>query len=111
MESDPKTSTKGFGDLINTPIEEFLKVLYEHKKSWEKEGKFQEALDTVRRIEELRMQEDKRQRQELEDKLKNDKIMCEEAHQKEVQEFLYRWEKIIIPEFENERLLIELDTK
>ena len=68
MESEQKTSSKGFGDLINTPIEEFLKVLYEHKKSWEKEGKFQEALDTVKRIEELRMQEDKRQRQELEKK-------------------------------------------
>ena len=37
--------------------------------------------------------------------------MCEDAHQKEVQEFLHRWEKIIIPEFENERLLIELETK
>lgn len=38
-------------------------------------------------------------------------MLCEDAHQKEVQEFLHRWEKIIIPEFENERLLIELETK
>lgn len=44
-------------------------------------------------------------------KLKNDEIMWEDAHQREVQEFLHRWEKIIIPEFENERLLIELETK
>lgn len=28
-----------------------------------------------------------------------------------MEEFLYRWERVIIPEFENERLLMELDMK
>mmetsp|Transcript_4776 Transcript_4776/g.4508 ORF Transcript_4776/g.4508 Transcript_4776/m.4508 type:complete len:110 (+) Transcript_4776:181-510(+) len=43
--------------------------------------------------------------------MKEDLEMCEDAHQKEVQEFLHRWEKVIIPEFENERLLIELEAQ
>jgi len=97
--------------IDSTPVEEFLKVLYEHKKSWEKDGKYQEAQDAVKRIQQLRDQETKRKKLELQGKLKSDEQMCESAHQKEIQEFLHRWEKIIIPEFENERLLIELETK
>lgn len=58
MESDGMPITMGIRDA-GAPIEEFLKVLYEHKKSCEKEGKFQEAEDAVNRIQELRLQEEK----------------------------------------------------
>lgn len=80
-------------------------------KSWEKVGKYKEAQDTVKRIEELRNQEDKRQRAQLEEQLKVEYQTCEEAHKKEVQAFFHRWEKIIIPEFEKESSQIEQELK
>lgn len=70
MDTDSLPITIPVGDAGIAPIEEFLKVLYEHKKSWEKEGKYQEAEDAVKRIQELRMQEEKRVKLEVQSKLK-----------------------------------------
>ena len=35
--------------------------------------------------------------------------VLESAHKDEIEQFLHKWEKIIIPEFENEQALMEIE--
>jgi len=66
MESRKSKSPNKHNDA---PIEEFLKVLYEHKKSALKEGKFDEAEQTMNRIKELMIEEEKRKKKEIKEKI------------------------------------------
>jgi len=86
-------------------------VLEEHRKLCEKEGKFHEAETARRRLKELRKLEDVRKRELLIQRHKSEMKALENAHKAEIKELINKWNNVIIPNFENEVTLLEIELK
>lgn len=91
--------------------DDFLQVLEEHRKICEKEGKFDEAQAARKRLRELRIVNENRKREVVLKKHGSEMEALEQVHLQEVKELLSKWNNIIIPNFENEASLIELELK
>lgn len=83
----------------------------EHRKICEKEGKFDEANAARKRLRELRIVNENRKRETLLKKHQQEMQALEQVHLLEVKEMLSKWNNIILPNFENEASLIELELK
>ena len=90
---------------------DFLQVLEEHRKICEKEGKLDEALAARKRLKELRIVNENRKREVLINNHQIEMEALEKAHLAEIKELLSKWNNIIIPNFENEASLLELELK
>lgn len=88
-----------------------MQVLEEHRKICEREGKFNEAEVARKRLKELRKLEDIRKRDELIVKHRTEMKALENAHKSEIKELINKWNHIIMPNFENEASLLELELK
>ena len=77
----------------------------------EREGKLDEAEQAKKRLKELRKIEEQHKRELLESTHKKEMKALENAHKQEVKEMLNKWNSIIMPNFENEASLIELELK
>ncbi len=91
--------------------EDFLQVLEEHRKLCEREGKFHEAQTARKRLKELRRLEEQRKRENLVQRHQAEMRALEAAHKAETKELLNKWNNVIIPNFENEVALIEIELK
>ena len=91
--------------------DDFLQVLEEHRKICEKEGKLDEASAARKRLKELRIINENRKRDELVNKHAIEMEALEKAHLQEIKELLAKWNNIILPNFENEASLLELELK
>ena len=83
----------------------------EHRKICEKGGKLNEAMAARKRLRELKIVNENRKREMLITSHQNDMSSLENAHIVEVKELLAKWNNIIIPNFENEASLLELELK
>lgn len=83
----------------------------EHRKICEKGGKLNEAMAARKRLRELKIVNENRKREMLITSHQNDMANLENAHIVEVKELLAKWNNIIIPNFENEASLLELELK
>lgn len=88
-----------------------MQVLEEHRKICEREGKFNEAEVARKRLKELRKLEDIRKRDELIMRHRTEMKALENAHKSEIKELINKWNHIIMPNFENESSLLELELK
>lgn len=91
--------------------DDFLQVLDEHRKICEKEGKLNEALAARKRLKELKIVNENRKREMLIQNHSHEMQSLERAHIEEIKELLSKWNNIIIPNFENEASLLELELK
>ena len=105
----PTTMEKNQQMLVVT--DDFLQVLDEHRKICEKEGKLDEALAARKRLKELRIVNENRKRETLVVQHQKEMQALENAHLAEVKELLQKWNNIIMPNFENESSLLELELK
>lgn len=80
-------------DIIEeTTVEDFLKILKEHRNSCEKDGKYIEAEVARNRIEELRLHERNRRLQTLRSQQIAEKLGLEEANLLEFEQFNAHWD-------------------
>ena len=86
-------------------------MLEEHRKICEKEGKLDEAQAARKRLKELKILNENRKRETLINIHKQEMQALENAHLAEIKELLAKWNNIIIPNFENEASLLELELK
>lgn len=86
-------------------------VMQEHRKLCEREGKFNEAQTARKRLKELRRLEEQRKRDNLVQRHQAEMKALEAAHKAETKELLNKWNSVIIPNFENEVALIEIELK
>ena len=86
-------------------------MLEEHRKICEKEGKLDEAQAARKRLKELKIINENRKRESLVNNHKQEMQALEDAHLAEIKELLAKWNNIIIPNFENEASLLELELK
>jgi hypothetical protein len=86
-------------------------VLEEHRKVCEKEGKLDEAAAARKRLKELKILNENRKRESLIGNHKSEMQALENAHLAEIKELLAKWNNIIIPNFENEASLLQLELK
>lgn len=86
-------------------------MLEEHRKICEKEGKLDEAQAARKRLKELKILNENRKRETLINNHKQEMQALENAHLAEIKELLAKWNNIIIPNFENEASLLELELK
>lgn len=98
-------------DPANFITDDFLQVLEEHRKICEKEGKLDEAQAARKRLKELKILNENRKRETLINNHKQEMQALENAHLAEIKELLAKWNNIIIPNFENEASLLELELK
>ena len=91
--------------------EDFLQVLEEHRRLCEREGKFEEAQTARKRLKELRKLEDRRKREVLQDRHRAEMRALENAHKAEIRELINKWNNVVIPNFENEAALLEIELK
>ena len=96
------------GDYIT---DDFLQVLDEHRKVCEREGKLNEAQAARKRLRELKIMKENRKRENLFRDHQAEMEALESAHMMEVKELLTKWNSIIMPNFENEAALLELELK
>lgn len=73
----------------------FAKILEEHRKNCEQEGKYVEAEIAKNRLEELKTHEDNRQKESMRARQIADKLGIEEAHKLEFEQFEGSWKKKI----------------
>lgn len=74
-------------------LQDFLEVLERHRQECEKTGKYEEAELAKTRLEQLRLHEENRRREELRSQQLAERLGVEEAHMKELQEFNEIWDK------------------
>ncbi|CAD7971086.1 unnamed protein product [Amoebophrya sp. A25] len=74
-------------------IQDFLEVLEKHRTECERLGKYEEAELAKTRLDQLRMHEENRRREELRSQQLAERLGVEEAHMKELQEFNEIWDK------------------
>ena len=86
-------------------------MLEEHRKVCEKEGKLNEAQAARKRLRELKIINENRKRDTLTNGHQTEMQALENAHLIEIKELLTKWNSIIIPNFENEAALLELELK
>lgn len=86
-------------------------VLDEHRKNCEREGKLDEAQQARKRLKELRILEEQKRRVDTDQKHSNEMVALEQAHKQELREMSNRWNNLIIPNFENEIALLEMELK
>jgi hypothetical protein len=91
--------------------EDFLQVLEEHRKVCEKEGRFMEAQTARKRLKELRRLEEQRKREQLILRHQAEMKALDNAHKAEIKELINKWNSVIIPNFENEAALLEIELK
>ncbi len=91
--------------------DDFLQVLDEHRKICEKEGKLDEAQAARKRLKELKIINENRKRELLVSNHQQEMQALENAHVAEIKELLAKWNNFIIPNFENEASLLELELK
>lgn len=115
MDPDTQIDELPEGDNgVNPPLvvtDDFLQVLEEHRKICEKEGKFDEAKAARKRLKELRIINENRKRDTLIKTHQSEMEALEKAHLQEIKELLAKWNNIIIPNYENEVSLLELELK
>lgn len=107
-----QASTEG-GDINGGEFitDDFLQVLEEHRKVCEREGKLDEAQAARKRLKELKIINENRKRDSLYQSHQAEMQALESAHMLEIKELLTKWNSIIIPNFENEAALLELELK
>jgi hypothetical protein len=91
--------------------DDFLQVLEEHRKVCEKEGRLNEAAAARKRLKELKIINENRKREVLTNAHRDEIARLERAHVIELKELLAKWNNFIIPNFENEATLLELELK
>ena len=106
---DEQVKEDGPGDMVVT--DDFLQVLDEHRKICEKEGKLDEALAARKRLKELKIVNENRKRETVINAHTLEMESLEKAHLQEIKELLQKWNNIILPNFENESGLLELELK
>ena len=74
-------------------IQDFLEVLEKHRIECERVGKYEEAELAKTRLEQLRLHEENRRREELRSQQLAERLGVEEAHMKELQEFNEIWDR------------------
>ncbi|KAK3289083.1 hypothetical protein CYMTET_3471 [Cymbomonas tetramitiformis] len=74
-------------------LDDFCKVLDEHRKQCEASAKYQEADVAMNRLNELRLHEENRQRQALRAKHIAERVRVEEAHTLEFNQFNAEWDR------------------
>ena len=76
-------------------IQDFIAVLDEHRKQCEAEGKYVEAEMAKNRIEELKIQDFTRRREQLIYEQAREREEVEQAHLMEYQDFNKRWDELL----------------
>ena len=71
----------------------FFKILEDHRKNCEEQGKYVEAEIATKRLEELKIHEEKRKREAIHARQLSEKLGLEEAHMLEFQQFNTIWDK------------------
>lgn len=99
------------GDVAHFITDDFLQVLEEHRKVCEKEGKLTEAQAARKRLRQLKIISENKKRDDLTQSHQTEMQALENAHMTEVKELLTKWNNIILPNFENEAALLELELK
>jgi len=74
-------------------VEDFLKILEEHRRACERSGKYVEAEIAGKRLEELRAHEERRRREALRSKHIAELLSIEEANMVEFQQFNAQWDQ------------------
>ena len=107
----PVTQMKDNDEMGDFITDDFLQVLDEHRKVCEREGKLNEAQAARKRLRELKVLKESRKRENLYQGHEEEMAALEKAHMMEVKELLTKWNSIIMPNFENEAALLELELK
>ena len=107
-DSQPTESKFDPAQYIN---EDFLKILNEHRKSCERDGKIELAQRARKRLKDLRIFEEKKRREQIHNRQKNELQLLEDAHNTEIKDLQSKWNNIILPQNENEAALIEMELK
>ena len=93
-------------------IQDFIKVLEDHRNTCEREGKYVEAEMAKNRITELKQQDYDRRYQELIFNQTQQREECEQAHIKQYQEFNQQWdEDLLQTQREDAQALSELEAR
>merc|ERR1719473_681548 len=74
-------------------VQDFLRILEEHRIECEKNGKYVEAEIAKKRLDELREHEENRQREAMKSRQITERLGVEEAHMMEFQQFNAIWDK------------------
>ncbi|EGR28522.1 hypothetical protein IMG5_173780 [Ichthyophthirius multifiliis] len=90
-------------------IEEYMEVLLEHQKNCEKSGKYVEAELAKRRLQELKLEFERRSKDETKQRHLNEKQEIEKAHLNEYNEFNEFWDRKML-EFNQEAEKVEKET-
>merc|ERR1711937_1132263 len=100
IEQDPRP-TKGKSKVQLPPelaaedqaVQDFLRILDEHRRHCEREGKYLEAETAARRLRELRQHEENRRREAMRSRQTAERLGIEEAHMLEFEQFNAIWEQ------------------
>eukprot|EP00658_Telonema_sp_P-2_P051327 TRINITY_DN3938_c0_g1_i10.p1 TRINITY_DN3938_c0_g1~~TRINITY_DN3938_c0_g1_i10.p1 ORF type:complete len:372 (-),score=108.14 TRINITY_DN3938_c0_g1_i10:379-1494(-) len=74
-------------------VQDFLRILDEHRRHCEREGKYIEAETASRRLKELRQHEENRRREAMRSRQTAERLGIEEAHMLEFEQFNAIWEQ------------------
>jgi len=74
-------------------VQDFLRILDEHRRHCEREGKYLEAETAARRLRELRQHEENRRREAMRSRQTAERLGIEEAHMLEFEQFNAIWEQ------------------
>jgi hypothetical protein len=96
---DPDDPISIFADM-NLNSDDFFQILETHRKSCQREGRFDEAELTRLRILELRAHEEQTKKNHLKARHKAEKASLLEAHKLEIEKLNETWSTEIMPKFE-----------
>ena len=96
---DPDDPISIFADM-NLNSDDFFQILETHRKSCQREGRYDEAELTRLRILELRAHEEQTKKSHLQARHKAEKSSLLEAHKLEVSQLTENWNTEIMPKFE-----------
>jgi hypothetical protein len=103
---DPEDPIGIFADM-NLNSDDFFQILETHRKSCQREGRFDEAELTRLRILELRAHEEQTKKSHLQARHKAEKSSLLEAHKIEIEKLNEMWNNEIMPKFdENSRITV-----
>jgi len=74
-------------------LQDFLEVLEKHRLECERTGKYEEAELAKTRLDQLRLHEENRRREELRSQQLAERLGVEEAHMRELEEFNSLWDR------------------
>ena len=86
---------------MNINSDGFFQILENHRKSCQREGRWDEAELTRLRILELRAQEQQIKKSQLKSRHQEEKARLLEAHKTEVERLNEEWENDVMPRFED----------